>query len=58
MKKIITDERTGLHYELSGTTTLSPGRTNWSKNKSQSEYGDSSTSAISRSIIVCGTPTC
>ena len=29
-----------------------------SKNKSQSEYGDSGTSAISRSITVYAMPTC
>lgn len=58
MEKYITDERTGLKYELIGDYYLIAGDDEPSKNKSQSEYGDSGISAISRSIAVCAMPIC
>lgn len=58
MEKYITDERTGLKYELIGDYYLIAGTMSQSKNKSQSEYGDIGTSAISRSITVCDMLTC
>ena len=57
MEKYITDERTGLKYELVGDYYLIAGT--MSRRKiSQSGYGDNGTSAISRSITVCDMPTC
>ena len=57
MDKYITDERTGLKYELVGDYYLIAERTS-RKNISQSGYGDNGISAISRSITVCDMPTC
>ena len=57
MEKYITDERTGLKYELVGDYYLIAGM--MSRRKiSQSGYGGSGISAISRSIAVCAMPTC
>lgn len=57
MEKYITDERTGLKYELVGDYYLIAGT--MSRRKiSQSGYGDSGTSAISRSITVYAMLTC
>lgn len=58
MEKYITDERTGLKYELVGEVTITWLSEMMSRRKiSQSEYGDSGTSAISRSIAVSDMPT-
>ena len=57
MDKYITDERTGLKYELVGDYYLIAERTSRRK-IGQSEYGGSGISAISGSIAVCDMPRC
>ncbi len=56
MEKYITDEHTGLKYELVGDYYLIAGDDERKKG-SQSGHGGSGTSAISRSIAVCDMPT-
>ena len=57
MEKYITDERTGLKYELVGDYYLIAGEDERRK-ISQSGYGDSGISAILRSAIVCDMVAC
>ena len=58
MERFVTDERTGLKYELVGDYYLIAGMMSRRKNRSQSGYGDSGIYDISRSIAVCDMPTC
>ena len=57
MERFVTDERTGLKYELVGDYYLIAGMMSRREIR-QSGYGDSGISAISRSIAVCAMLTC
>ena len=57
MKRFITDERTGLRYELVGDYYLIAGDDE-PEGDPLSGYGGSGISAISRSIAVCDMPLC
>ena len=56
MEKYITDERTGLKYELVGDYYLIAGDDEPEEDQPIGAWG-SGTSAISRSIAVCDMPT-
>ena len=58
MEKYITDERTGLKYELIGAITWLSEMMSRRKNRSQSGYGVRGISVISRSIIVYSMAIC
>lgn len=57
MDKYITDERTGLKYELVGDYYLIAGDDEPEENQPIGIWGQR-ISAISRSIAVCAMPTC
>ena len=59
MEKYITDERTGLKYELVGEVTITWLSEMMSRRKiGRSGYGGSGISAISESATVCDMPIC
>ena len=58
MEKYITDERTGLKYELVGDYYLIAGNDEPEEEWPIWVWGGSGISAISRSIAVCDMPLC